>query len=515
MCDVETVEFGAFRLPETFCVSFKRTCVMYSEMDCSVDDHLSSDGTRPLMCSLVLSELAFETGGQLVVDAMPPLAGDDSPVGRIVTDSRQVRPGDVFWALAGPRYDGNHFLEEAFARGAAGVVTHRETLAPWAGGWALRVEDTRWALWQLAAAVRYRFQGSVVGVTGSVGKTTTRQMIHTALAGRLTGTASPQNYNNEIGVPLSMLRWNPLDDYAVVELGANREGEIDALAGLCAPHLGVIPCLAEAHLGKFGSREAIARAKAELLASLPEDGWAVLGGDDPRLRQLGANCRARVVYVGRSGDCDLVATDVQCYGGRLRFRAADVQFELPVWGRHHLTSALAAIAVARIFGLPLVEVRDALRAFRPVAGRCEIFHTAGFTVIDDAYNANPTSMRAALELLRDFDAPGRRVVVCGDMKELGSAAVDRHRQLGEQVVTLCGADLLLAYGDYAGEVVDAAKQAGMPATQAVLACELEEAHATLQNMVVDGDVVLVKGSRDMQLDLLIERLKQSPTLNAA
>ena len=434
-------------------------------------------------------------------------------MGRVATDSRLIEPGEVFWALAGPRHDGADFVEAAFDGGAAGVVVQRPVEVP-AGRWAIEVNDTQQALWQWAARIRQRFTGTLIAVTGSVGKTTTRQMIHTVLGSRLAGTASPRNYNNHVGVPLSMLQIEPQHDYAVIELGASRQGEIAALAELCAPKVGVITNVGDAHLGGFGSRGGIAESKAELLAALPPDGHAVLG-DDPWLKRIARRCGAPVTWAGRGSECDVSARDVHSGQGELSFQVGDCRFNVPIWGRHHLTAALAAVAVGRMMGFDLGQIASALENFDPLPMRCEIIEIRGATVINDTYNASPTAMRAALELLREFDAPGRRIVVCGDMAELGDESDRLHRQLGERIVTLCGADLLIACGSFAHQVVAGARGAGMPKTRAIPCNTPDQTLPYLGQAILPGDVVLVKGSRAMAMERVVEALATYPRRRSA
>ncbi len=365
-------------------------------------------------------------------------------VGKVVTDSREIEPGNVFWALIGKQHNGVKFASQALARGASGVVAGTPVDLP-SNAWGLTVRSPAKALWQWARWNRRRFFGTMIAVTGSVGKTTTRQLIHTVLAERLAGTASPRNFNNHVGVPLSLLGIAPHDDYAVIELGASAEGEIANLAKLTFPKIGVITNIGDAHLAGFGGRHAIARAKTELLASLPPDGHAVIG-DDVRLRRIAQHCPAPTICVGRGADCDLSATDVRAEGGKLSFTLDRCRFQTPVWGRHHLTSVLAAIAIGRLMGIQDKHTAAALENFDSVPMRCEVIEIRGATIINDAYNASPMAMKAALEVLREFDAPGRRIVVSGDMCELGDEAPGLHHELGEQIVTLCGADLLIVCG---------------------------------------------------------------------
>jgi len=450
-----------------------------------------------------------------VLKPVPGTEGDlrATVLGPVVTDSRQVAPGDVFWGLIGPRHNGADFAGEAFARGAIGAVVGGPIDAP-DDRWTITVDDPQKALEQWAAWNRGRFHGTVVAVTGSVGKTTCRQMIHTVLKGRLCGTASPKNFNNHIGLPLSMLQMEPTHQYAVLELGASRPGEIAALASLCAPKIGVITRIGMSHLATFGSDRAIAEAKSELLAALPSDGHAILG-DDPWLRRIAARCHAPITWVGHTPECDLMATDVRCGHGQLCFRLEDCEFTVPVWGRHHLNSALAAVAVGRVFGLDLSEIAAALKGFESVPMRCQIMELREATVINDAYNASPTSMQAALELMRDFDAEGRKIVVCGDMAELGDEAVMFHRRLGSQVVTIAGADLLIACGRHARDVVAGARGAGMAPVHSIPCRTPDEALPYLGQAINPGDVVLVKGSRVVAMERLIEALQQYPKRRTA
>jgi UDP-N-acetylmuramoyl-tripeptide--D-alanyl-D-alanine ligase len=387
-------------------------------------------------------------------------------------------------------------------------------VTPWAGRWALRVHDTRWALWRLAERIRRDFAGEVIGVTGSVGKTTTRQMIHAVLGRGRQGTASPRNFNNYLGVPLTMAHWQPLDDYAVVELGASGPGEIDALARLCRPEIGVVTCIAEAHLGGFGSLEAIAEAKTELLAALPKSGHAVLG-DDPWLRRLAHRSAADVTWIGVEENCDVVATDIESRDGRLSFCVENQRFRVPVWGRHHLTAALAAIAVGRLLGVRLKDAAEALADYQPVPQRSRVLGVSGMTVIDDTYNASPTSMRAALKLLREINCSGRRIVVCGDLCEMGETSSVWHRRVGEQAVTLAGADLLIVCGQHAEEIAAGAREAGLVRKQIATFDQPADALPLLRREAGRGDALLFKASRAVKLEQLLETLLAEPLEAAA
>jgi UDP-N-acetylmuramoyl-tripeptide--D-alanyl-D-alanine ligase len=459
-----------------------------------------------------LSDLQLAVDGRWLGGA-PRVETRVGEVGRVVIDSRHVTPGDVFWGLRGALHNGSDFAADAFARGAAGAVVDMPVEPP-AGRWALQVDDTQAGLWKWAELYRRQFTGTVIGVTGSAGKTTTRHMIHTVLGQRLAGTASPRNYNNHVGVPLSMLALKPEHDYAVLELGASHKGEIAALATLCRPKIGVITQVGDAHLAGFGGRQGIAEAKGELLAALPADGRAVLA-DDYWLRSIADRCAAPIEWLGTTPSCSLRAEHVQLRPGRLQFTVSGCPFSVPVWGRHHLIAALVSVSVGRMFGLDLPEIAERLAAFEPLPMRCEVREVRGATIINDAYNANPSAMRAALELIRDLDPPGRRIIVSGDMAELGEQSGALHWQFGHQVVTLARADLLIACGQFARHVVAAARAAGMPRTRSIPCRTVDEALPYLGQAIMPGDTVLVKGSRVMGMERVVEALTQYPRRRSA
>ncbi|REJ69029.1 MAG: UDP-N-acetylmuramoyl-tripeptide--D-alanyl-D-alanine ligase [Planctomycetota bacterium] len=459
---------------------------------------------------LCLEQLRQVVGGEVNFGSLPPREGELVPIQRIVTDSRRVEAGDLFLALSGPNHDGANFATEAFSRGAAGVMVGDRSIEPWAGSFTLNVPDTMLALWQLAAWHRNRFSGQVVGITGSVGKTTTREMVGAALmaAGRV--AKSPENFNNHIGVPLSLLGAHAGDDYVVIELGANARGELDGLTRLAAPDVGVVTCVADAHLGTFGGWDKVLEAKRELLTALGPDNCAVVCGDDARLRRAAQACRAEAVTFGRDAGCDIVAEEITTDCGRLQFRVDQTHYKLPVWGRHHLGPALAAIAVCRVFGLDDQLVAQSLANFESAPMRCEVIQAGLVTVINDAYNASPTAMRAALELLCEVETSGRRIVVCGDMLELGEYSVDLHSTLGREIVTKSGGDLLIACGQYARHVAQGALEAGMPSEHVTAYDDPQHAAAHLCQLVRPADVLLVKGSRSLAMERVVAALLETP-----
>ncbi|HEX3998007.1 MAG TPA: UDP-N-acetylmuramoyl-tripeptide--D-alanyl-D-alanine ligase [Pirellulales bacterium] len=460
---------------------------------------------------LTLADLHELLGGKLRLGAMPPRDGETTLVGPVVVDSREVESDEVFWGLVGSRFNGAHFAEEAFVRGAAGVVVSGRRVEPWAGRWALEVDDSQKSMWELAAWNRSRCSAPVVAIAGSVGKSTTRRMIDTVLGYRLCGAAIPKKCNNQIDVPLSLLALEQWHQYGLVELSANRPGEIARLARLARPQFGVITNVHLAYPAGFTSADSVARSHAELLSELPQGTTAILNADEPALRRVASRWAGRIVWIGRGAECDISAVDVISTDGRLRFRVEHQAFDIPVWGRHHVTSALAAIAVGRSFGLDLREIATALTTFRSLPMRCEMTGAAGVQIINDAYDSNPTSMRAALELLREIDTSGRRILVSGDYSSLAfdspDAAALWHQRLGADVVDRCGADQLIACGRQAERVATAAIAAGMPADRAVPFARWEETLEHLSGVVRAGDVVLVKGGRSMGMERIVESLK--------
>jgi UDP-N-acetylmuramoyl-tripeptide--D-alanyl-D-alanine ligase len=432
---------------------------------------------------------------------------------RVQTDSRQVRGGDLFWPLKGTRHDAHDFLAEAVSRGATACVVAKHRLADVPAELpAVVVDDTHAALSRFAAWHRCGWDGTVVGVTGSFGKTTTREMVHAVLSSRYTGTRSPQNYNNHFGVPLSLLEIERRHHFAVIEFGASARGEIARTAAVARPDVGVITGIGPAHLSSergdgFGDVPGVIQAKSELVESLAETGLAILAGDDARLRRIACRVHCRAVFVGEGEANAVRATGVWQSNRQLDFSVDEARYRVPVAGRHHLTAALVAVAVGREFGLSPHEMREGLAAFEPVPGRCHVLSVGPWTVIDDTYNANPASTQAACRLLRDWQLrpPGRKHLVLGDMLELGDHAAAYHRQAGRQV-GVSRVDHLLACGQFSGEVVAGAVDEGLHAAHACAA--VDEVLEQLERSLGPGDVVLVKGSRSMRMERVVDRLRE-------
>lgn len=412
-----------------------------------------------------------------------------APLGRVVDEARAVEPGDVLWDLAG---EADAPLE-ACRRGASGIVTARCDSELPTDCWVLLVDDAAEALHLAAAAQRKRFCGQVVAVAGSVGKTTTRQMIHTVLSRELRGSYVSGQEQSQLSLPLGMLAWNLDDRYAVVELAANSSEQMAQLAALARPHVAVITGATSPSADAPRDAASPARSNAEVLAALPANGWAVLNGDDAALRRVVPDTAARVCWFGRGGDDDICAEHVSYSAGRLQCTVYGQRLAVPVWGRHHLAAVLAAAAVGKVFGMSWPTVAEALAGFESPARRCQVQRLGAAYVIDDTYSGTPSAMRAALELLREFECGGRRLVVCGEMS--AQCESDHwYEQLGEQAVTVGRADRLVACGRHAEAVASGALAAGMPEQFVQICRQPALASAWLARHLEPGDVALVEGA---------------------
>jgi UDP-N-acetylmuramoyl-tripeptide--D-alanyl-D-alanine ligase len=454
---------------------------------------------------LTVDQLHEITAGQL---RRGPLSvhGVSAEVGRIVTSIRDVQAGDVFWALSNDHVDEADVAEQALTRGAAGVITSRP-IAPRGDRWSIEVSDPRQALHRLVTNGRAQFARTAVAVAGNVGKSTTGAMIHAVLKQRMRGTVGPE----DAAVANAILGLQPSDDYAIVECDERAANDMAATAALLKPHIAVVTGIGGAAHDEVDNR---GETYSKLLCALPQDGCAILNGDDAQLRRLAGQCSTKMIWVGRTGDCDIVATTVSV-GGQLSFQAGGQQFHIPVFGRHHLTSALLAIGVCRSFGLELDEIADSLLDFQPLPWHCQVTRWAGATLISDCNSSNPASVGSALELLRDLESPGRRIAVVGDMLDICSDGPEFHQHMGQKVMSTCGADMLLATGSYRHHVVRGAQMAGMPSHQAIACQDAEDLISTIRKTVQPGDAVLIKGSRAMGMQRITQALEWQPRRRAA
>lgn len=429
-------------------------------------------------------------------------------------DSRSIRKGDFFVPLRGEKEDGHTYVPAAAAAGAAGSFYARRPLPGLPPQFLLiGVPDVLEALQQTAAYHRRRFNIPVIGVTGSSGKTTTKDFIHGVLSGGMKVLKTEGNLNNEIGLPLTLLRLDESCRAAVLEMGMSAPGEIAALAQWAAPNMGVITNIGEAHLEMLGSVEAIAEAKAELLHSLGSRGTAVLNGDDPRLRELGARFEGKVYTYGFDyGDFRAVAWSKQEESSifKVRFPGGEEGvFSLPLPGRHLVSNALAAVAAGYLLGVSLEQMRAGLASIQITSGRMQLLtNPAGWKIIDDSYNANPDSVRAALEVLRDMGGV-KSFAVLGDMLELGPVAPEAHREIGRFAArSRIGA--LVTVGEMGAEIAAGAAAAGLPAAACRSHAEALEAVKRALPPGSAGWYILVKGSRGMRMETIVRSLMEMP-----
>jgi UDP-N-acetylmuramoyl-tripeptide--D-alanyl-D-alanine ligase len=452
--------------------------------------------------SLSADDLARLTGGRLLARSARPIRG-------AAVDSRLVRAGELFVALAGERTDGHAFIGEAIARGAAGVLVTRPVPDPPGLGdvTIVRVADGVAALGAVAAGWRRRFDPLVVGVTGSIAKTSTKEAIAAVLGSRYTTLRSEGNQNNEIGLPLTLLRLGPEHEAAVLEMGMYVGGEIAELARIAAPGIGVVTAVQPVHLARIGSLRAIEAAKGELLEALPADGRAVLNADDPIVRRMGSRSVARATTYGFDLAADVGAESVESAGltgmrFSLRTDAGRRPVAIPTLGRLSVHNALAGAAVGRVAGLSLDEIADGLSSGWSAPHRVQVVRAGGVTFVDDTYNASPRSVVAALDLLAGL--PGRRGAVLGEMLELGDVSHEGHVVVGEAAART--ADWLVVVGRAAAGIADGATASGMAPGRVSVVPDVEAAVEHLAPRLRDGDVVLVKASRGIGLERLVDRL---------
>jgi len=437
------------------------------------------------------------------------VAGDlGIPVTGVSIDSRSLNVGEAFFAIRGHRLDGHGFLADAAVRGAACMVVHALPDDVPANVPLVLVEDTTHALGRLAAWHRGRFAIPVVAVTGSNGKTTTKELAAGVLATRWNVLKPERSFNNQWGLPLTLLQLAPEHQAAMLEIGSNAPGEVAALAALAAPTVGIVTTVAAVHTEFLGSLDGVREEKAGLVRALTADGVAVLNADDPRVAGMARDTRARVVTYGRGGTAAVRAVGEPVDDERgLRFTleagGARQEVTLGLAGRHNVINALAAAAAGVALGIPLADVARGLAAVRPVAGRCVWRQAGAVSILDDTYNASPVSVRAALDTVGAHRRGRRVIVVLGDMLELGAITDDTHREVGRAVAAL-PADEFVGVGRAMQAAVEAAKEAGL--TEARHLTTFEDTVAHLLKRLTAGDLVLVKGSRGMRMERVVDAL---------
>lgn len=436
----------------------------------------------------------------------------------VIIDSRNAREGALFVPLQGTRSDGHLFIGAALEAGAGGALVRKnhsllpELRSRCAGKLLIEVADPLTALGDIAGCWRERCPARIVAITGSNGKTSSKEMAWTIVASQQSCMRNPGNFNNLIGLPLSLLDLEPDHASAILEMGMSEPGEIRRLCQISRPQIGLITNIGPSHLEQLKTLEAVAAAKAELFESLAPGATAIINADDERVAGLARCTRAHPLTYGiTSGDITAARIhNSNCYGTGfdLVIRTVSAPVTLQVPGRHFVSNALAAAAIADTLGIGIEQIRQGLAAFKGVPGRMETVSVRGVRIINDAYNANPVSMQGALQVLAALPGARRRIAVLGDMLELGSRSAQFHRELGRTVAGL-PIDYLYVTGEFSSETRDGACAAGMPAERIIACPDVESLAAGLQAALHEGDAVLVKGSRRVRMERVIELLQRN------
>jgi UDP-N-acetylmuramoyl-tripeptide--D-alanyl-D-alanine ligase len=452
---------------------------------------------------LSLSQIAQFAGGSLS-------SGDGSvQISRVNTDSRTLKPGELFVALRGENFDGHDFVGSAAQNRAAGAIVDSSWRGDVPKSFALiRAPDTLQAYQELAANYRKSLTLRVVAITGSNGKTTTKDFTAAVLARRFRVTKTEGNFNNHVGLPRTILAANSDDEVAVWEIGMNHPGEIAALAKVAAPNVAIITNIGVAHIEFMGSREAIAKEKGALAEAIGADGTVILNGDDPFSEGMAARTPAKIVFAGMKRGT-LRATEIRQTADGSEFTILEgahrCRAQLAVPGLHMVQNSLLAVAAGRAFGLPLEDCAAGLAATPLTRARSQIRDIHGVQFLDDSYNANPDSMKAALHTLAELDTDGKRIAVLGEMLELGRESEHAHREVGETAAAL-KIDQLIAIGNVAAGIADAAQRGGL--TNTAIVNSTSAAAALLDEISAPGDLVLIKGSRAARTEEVIEQFEQ-------
>ncbi|MBQ7091948.1 MAG: UDP-N-acetylmuramoyl-tripeptide--D-alanyl-D-alanine ligase [Clostridia bacterium] len=452
------------------------------------------------MIDFTLKQIAEITGGEYY----GPAEMLNTKINGITIDSRAVQPGCLFVPIVGERFDGHNFITSAVEKGAIASFTHNE------GEWncpVIRVGSTEEAFRAISGAYRARFDIPVIGVTGSVGKTTTKELIASVLSQRFDTLKNQGNLNNQTGVPLTLFRLTENHGAAVVEMGTNHFGEIGALADIVRPTIGVITNIGESHIEYLGSRDGILREKSDVFKNIGAEGRAIVNGDDDKLCTLRGKVNNLTTY-GFGVENDIRAEDVMDKGLEgSEFTAVygdkSLRLTVPAPGRHMIMNAMCAMAVGLALGMSQEEIAAGVAAYVPAAGRMDIIKGRSITLLSDAYNASPTSMKGSIDIA--CKAEGRSVLILGDMLELGDNAPEYHYQVGRHAAA-AGADLLISIGELSREINRGAAEGGV---ETMHFANREELSKKLDYIILEGDTVLVKASHSMGLDNIAEYLKNN------
>lgn len=461
------------------------------------------------MQEVTVRELIDITKGTLVSGAL------DIRIKQFSLDSRTLMPGDMFIAIKGNNFDGHDFVRDSIKKEASGIIVEDRFLLPsLLPNTVIKVKDTIKAIGDIGRLYRSKFKGPLIAVTGTVGKTTTKEFISAVLSEKFSVHRTKGTLNNHIGVPVTLCELEPKHDICILELGMSDLGEIEYLSSISQPDVGIITNIGAAHLEKLSNVENVFKAKSELLKSLRPDGLCVLNRDDSYFMELRNRTRCRLITIGKHYGSDFQAFDItNDNGAGVRFKVVAKPFEdildikLPIIGIHNIYPALFAIAIGYGLGMDPSNIIDGLLKVRLPKMRLEIKDIAGMKIIDDSYNANPVSMASALEILNQLQCNGKKIFICSDMLELGTDAPIYHKELGGQVVKY-KIDQLVTIGDLSALVSSAAIESGMP-KENVRHCKNNiEAVTVLEKWMEPGDIVLVKGSRTRHMEEITKGIEE-------
>lgn len=455
------------------------------------------------MKPLTIQQIKQAIGAKLVA----PLPTALPSIACVSHDSRKIEPGSLFIAIRGDNKDGHDFLSEAASKGALAAIVEEPPKAPLPNLHLLMVPNSRKAMGKLANFARKQLRCKVIAVAGSNGKTSTKYLIDSALCRSLRGTFSPKSFNNDIGVPVAIFPADPSQDYLVLELGTNHPGEIKALTDMALPDIAVITNCGCEHLEFLGDLNGVRKENGSIITGLNPKGTLVVNGDDSLVLDAVAGYQGQRVTFGFSDSNDLFATDIRCadHGTSFKLNGAR-EYYVPMLGRHNACNALAAIAVARRMGLHEDVIADSLQQAHGPEMRLQRYDLRSITLINDAYNANPNSMTAAMETLRDLRADGRKIAILGDMRELGPMGPQFHREVGAAAAE-CELDLLICVGNDGALIAEGAIRAGMSKLKVRTFADAELAIEKVPASIRTGDLVLLKASRAVKLERVAEAIR--------
>ena len=454
---------------------------------------------------MTIRELLAATKGELLRE----YENLQDTISAVETDSRSIHPGSLFIPLTGDRFDGHSFISAALKDGAAGCLTVREPEEYLPGKFYIRVADTQKALGDLARFYRHKFSIPCIGITGSVGKTTTKDMVATVLGERFNVLKTEGNFNNEVGLPLTLFRLDSSIEVCVLEMGMNHFGEIDYLSSIAEPDVAVITNIGDAHIENLGSRANILKAKCEIFSHMKDNSLAVLNGDDPLLRTLADKIPQRIIFSGSDDHADYMGVNVVSNGEKgisftMKTPRSTIQVDVPALGSHMIYPVLTAAVIGEFFGMTAEEIAAGVKKFVPTKMRMNVIRQGSITILDDSYNANPQSMRAALEVLAQSKS-SYKAAILGDMFELGELGPTLHQSVGEYAGK-AGIDCLIAVGELSKYIYEAAAASQIPDAYY---CETkEEAKTILPLAIRPGATILVKASRGMEFEELVRQIRK-------